>query len=303
MKNEKRPEGGLLQSQEWADVLREEDKNIIELTVGNDLFFGVEQHLPIVGTYVYFPRMKNITENFIEKISQLDFGWVRLDVDNQQDLTILKKSTEKIVHSPHNMQPKENLIIDITKTNEELLTQMKSKTRYNIRLAQKKGVCITVSKEKKFVDTFYALVEKTAQRKDVTFHEKNHYEKILDVLPHDMIELYSAEYNGEIIAANLVSFYGGVATYLHGATANQYRNVMAPFLLQWEIMQDAKNRDCKWYDLGGIFQNSEDPGKQGITRFKNGFAPGEQSYATKGSYDVVLSSSKYFLYRFLQKVY
>ena len=301
-KEKKQPEGGLLQSEHWANVLRAEGKKIIDISSNNELIFGVEQKLPIVGSYVYFLRTQDIDEEFVEKILQLKYGWVRLDVSGKKDLTVLKKSAKKIVPAPHDMQSREHLIIDITKSEEDLLAQMKSKTRYNIRLAQKKGVKVFASKEKKYIDAFYALVTETAGRKDVTFHTKDHYEKIIRGLSHDVIDLYIAEYEGEVIAANLVSFYGGVATYMHGATADVHRNVMAPFLLQWQIMQDAKERECVWYDLGGIFLDSDDAGKKGITRFKKGFAPKEEVYSALGSYDIILSPWRYYLYRVLQKI-
>ncbi|PID52038.1 MAG: hypothetical protein CR972_03990 [Candidatus Moraniibacteriota bacterium] len=297
----KQPEGGLLQSQEWANVLRAEGKKIIEISSREKIFFGVEQKLPFVGTYVYFPRIFDIDDVFVEEVSRFHSAWVRCDISKDSDLRCFEKCDKKIISSPHDMQPKENFIVDITVAEDELLSHMKSKTRYNIRLARKKGVHVFTTKEQKYIDAFIALVRDTARRKGVSFHVGEHYKKIITQLPEDVIDLYVAEYEGEVIAANLISFYGGVATYLHGATSDEHRNVMAPFLLQWTAIQDAKKRECRWYDFGGIFSHSDDLGKKGITRFKKGFAPKEKIYTSLGSYDLVLSPWRYFLYKIMQR--
>ncbi len=297
----KQPEGGLLQSKEWANALRAENKNIIEIHDNDNVFFGVEQILAIVGKYIYFPRCYQITENLIQKFLQLNYGWIRIDVYNKQELNMLIASGKKVVKAPHNTQPKENLIIDITKSEEELLAQMKGKTRYNIRLAKKKGVKIFHTREKKYIDIFCDLVEATANRKGITFHSREHYQKMFDNISSDVLQLYVAQYDDKIIAINIVSFYGGVATYLHGATSDEHRNTMAPFLLQWQAIKDAKAKEYHWYDFGGVFSKSNDNGKKGITRFKRGFAPHVDFFLTQGSYDIIFSRKKYYLYRFLQK--
>ncbi len=299
----KNSEGGLLQSREWMAVLRAEQKEVVEVHCGDQILYGVEQDVPLVGEYLYIPRAATLTDDMCREICNLSYGWIRVDVRDDNMLSLIQKVCKKIVKAPHDMQPRQNLIMNIARTEEELLQAMKSKTRYNIRLAQKKGVEVVISKEKKYIDAFYKLVKQTAARKHVSFHEKLHYEKIIAILPNESIQLYIAQYQDKILAVNLVSFFGGVATYLHGATADENREMMAPFLLQWQAICDAKKCGCEWYDFGGVFsEDIHDEGKLGITRFKKGFAPNEKLYVTKGSYDIVRSSLQYSLYRFLQKL-
>ncbi len=298
----KQPEGGLLQSSQWMNILRAENKVVIQMQNGRDILYGIEQKLPLVGKYLYFPRAIDIQEKTIEEICALHYCWIRMDVSNENMMNTLQKTHKKIIKAPHDMQPRKNLIVDISKGEETLLQKMKSKTRYNIRLAQKKGVQIFTSKEKKYVDRFYDLIMMTADRKEVSFHQKDHYEKILNILSDEEVTFYIAKYHDEIIAINIISFFNGTATYLHGATSDHHRSVMAPFLLQWQVICDAKKRNYEWYDLGGVFPESDDLGKQGITRFKAGFAPEEDFYDTKGSYDIILSPQRYKLYRILQKL-
>lgn len=298
----KQPEGGLLQSHEWVELLRAEGKDVIEFSDTHCIM----HKLSFVGMYTYIPRAydfdEKIIDELIQKIRSYGAGWMRIDVHNKELLNIFDAKNIKHTKAPHDMQPRENLIIDIRSSEDELLSQMKSKTRYNIRLATKKGVKVFTSRDKKHVDIFCDLVEKTAKRKGVAFHNREHYHKMFQKIPEHMMQLYIAQYDGEIIAANITSFYGGVATYLHGATSDKYRNVMAPFLLQWRAMLDAKEKECQWYDFGGIFPDSNDNGKKGITRFKKGFAPNADIFTTEGSYDVILSTPKYKLYRILQKI-
>ena len=179
---------------------------------------------------------------------------------------------------------------------------MKSKTRYNIRLADKKGVTVRPLDNPQEHAAFFALVDATAYRKGVRFHAHAHYRAILAHLPHDMVTLYGAFYRDTLIAANIVTFYGGTATYLHGATSDEYRDVMAPFALQWQAIGDAIARGCVWYDFGGVFPHTDDDGRRGITRFKTGFAPHVPPYVTAGSYDMIISPMTYAAYRTMRRV-
>jgi len=296
--SEAMPEGGLLQSKYWTAVLRAEGKDVWQVEDINEETYCTNYKLPLVGRYAYCPRAYGLKEKdfkqIIKQAKDKNLGWVRFDLlTARQDLT---------VKAPHNMQPKQNFIIDISLPEEKLLSGMKSKTRYNIRLAKKKGVEIFVTREQKYIDKFIDLVEQTAKRKGISFHEREHYLQMFQNIPEDVLKLNVAEYEGEVIAANIVSFYGGVATYLHGATSDQHRNVMAPFLLQWQAILDAKERGIKYYDFGGIFPESSKGGQQGITRFKLGFSPKTKPFQTAGSHDIILNKPKYWLYRFLQRL-
>ncbi len=300
------PEGGLLQSKYWADVLRAEGKEIVEIENNENKIFGVINKLPIVGKYLYVARASRVLsiENqnqTIRTAGKKNCFCVRIDLEDEKTLQEISKKYS-IQKAPHNMQPKENFIIDIALSEEELLARMKSKTRYNIRLAKRKGVEILVTREQKYIDKFIDLVEQTAKRKGISFHDKEHYQQMFQNIPEDILQLYVAKYKGEVVAVNIISFYGGIATYLHGATADKFRNVMAPFLLQWQAILDAKKRGIKYYDFGGVFTESVDAGKRGITRFKLGFSPKTQPYQTAGSYDIVLNKPKYWMYKILQKM-
>jgi lipid II:glycine glycyltransferase (peptidoglycan interpeptide bridge formation enzyme) len=267
----------------------------------------IEHNLPIVGKYFYCPRgpvIKSQISNLKSKINSLidlakkeNVGWIRIDPENEDTLNSIKKSIDyKIEKAPHDMQPKEIFVLDIIKPEEQLLAEMKSKTRYNIKLAQKSGVAIRITNN---IEEFLKLTKEMATRQGIGTHPDGYYRKMFENLPENMLKLYVAEYEGKIIAANLMLYFGDTATYLHGASSNENRNVMAPYLLQWQAILDAKKAGYKFYDFGGIktlnIQTSND--WAGITKFKLGFSPNTQPLEFPGSYDIVINNGKYLGYK------
>lgn len=254
--------------------------------------------------------IKNGMQRLVEKAKERGMRWIRIEPETEETLEEIRKSvSNKVVQAPHDMQPREVFVIDITPTEDELLAQMKPKTRYNIRLAEKRGVRVYETREAKHIEAFLGLITATSGRKGITSHPRSYYEKFFQILPREMCRLFVAEYQGEIIAANLVMFFGDTVTYLHGGTSDAHRDAMAPYLLQWEQIKVAKKDGYHRYDFGGIkSQGSPSTSKGdwgGITRFKVGFAPATAPTVYPGSYDIILDSRGYLLYdglRHLQKL-
>jgi lipid II:glycine glycyltransferase (peptidoglycan interpeptide bridge formation enzyme) len=203
------------------------------------------------------------------------------------------------------VQPRKTLILDISKSEEELLKNFKQKTRYNIRLAGKKGVVVREMKDEKDFENWWRIMEETKDRDGFRLHSKNYYRKMLTSPQPSpckvegvnlVIKLILAEYEGEIIAGNIVSFFGDMATYVHGASSNKFRNVMAPYLLQWEAIKMAKKLGFKYYDFYGIDENKW----PGVTRFKLGFNGEEINYP--GTFDLVFNNIYYNLYKIIRKL-
>ncbi|MFH1712710.1 MAG: peptidoglycan bridge formation glycyltransferase FemA/FemB family protein, partial [Candidatus Jacksonbacteria bacterium] len=166
---------------------------------------------------------------------------------------------------------------------------MKPKTRYNIRLARKKAVQVRWSKNAADINIFYDLLTATARRQKIKIHPKIHYQNILKILgDKNTAALAIAEFDKKPVAANLVTFFGDTAAYLHGGTDDSYRSLMAPYLLQWEAILEAKRRGCKYYDLGGcaVTTGKIDPWA-GITRFKAGFGGELKQFGP--AYDIVFN--------------
>jgi lipid II:glycine glycyltransferase (peptidoglycan interpeptide bridge formation enzyme) len=112
----------------------------------------------------------------------------------------------------------------------------------------------------------------------------------------NFIRLFFAEYEGRKIATALVSSFARKATYLHGASDNEYRQLMAPQLLQWEIIKTMKAEGANLYDFYGIDEQKW----PGVTRFKQGFGGEERVY--NGVYDLILRPVRYGFYRLLKSL-
>lgn len=302
------PDGGFLQSSEWTRFQENTGKKIYNIS-GDNFYCNILEHrLPIVGKYFYIPRGPVVSKqgaNNKERIGELiklakdnNAGWIRIEPATDEILDNIRRNTSsKISKAPHDMQPKELFIIDITKPEEQLLSEMKSKTRYNIKVAKKHNVKILVDEN---IAEFVRLTEIMAKRQGITTHPEEYYKKMCENC--SCLKMYLAEYQGKIVAANLVVFFGKMCTYLHGASDDSYRNVMAPYLLQWQQILDAKAASCERYDFGGVKINSTG-GRSwaGVTRFKQGFSLNTKPTEFPGSYDIIVSPVRYYLYRGMQK--
>lgn len=164
---------------------------------------------------------------------------------------------------------------------EEMLAQMHEKTRYNIRLAERKGVAVRQSTDEKDIDTFISLTRVTAKRDGITAYSDAHFRAMVRTLGDAGLgTLFLAEHDGNVLAVNFVVSYGDTVTYLHGASGNENRNLMAPHLLQWRQMEWAMEQGKHWYDFWGIAPSDQPNHKwAGITRFKRGFGGEERRYA------------------------
>lgn len=133
------------------------------------------------------------------------------------------------------------------KTEEELFQNFSSKTRYNVRLAMKKGVTVKERKEEG-LDEFYKLMQATGKRDHFRIRPKEYFQTILREFPEEA-SIYIAYYQEEPIAGIMPICYGNKMWYLYGASGNEHRNCMATYLLQWEMIKIAKSHHCKTYDF------------------------------------------------------
>jgi peptidoglycan pentaglycine glycine transferase (the first glycine) len=181
--------------------------------------------------------------------------------------------------SPHNIQPPRTIIISLEGTDDEILARMKQKCRYNVRLAEKKGVTVRSWDD---LDGFHRMMTVTGGRDGFGVHSLEYYKKAYDLFqPAGMADILVAEYEGKPLAALMVFALGKRAYYLYGASTDEERNRMPTYLLQWRAMQWARERGCTEYDLWGVpdadeetleaqFESRHDD-LWGVYRFKRGF--------------------------------
>lgn len=300
-----------LQSWEWGEFqevcgnkvfrlgLEDAGKVVLAITL-------IKKVLPFGRTYFYMPRFHTLVNEqqmvfLFDEIKNLakkeNAVFLRFEPLEKYSISDMKYSVFKTI----DIQPSKTVVLDLRKGEEEILKAMHQKTRYNIRLAERKGVRMLESNygESDFKN-FWKLMTDTEQRDAFRLHGKNYYQKMINGnlnLKNDLkIKLFFVELENEKIATGLFSFFGDTVTYLHGGSSNQYRNVMAPYLLQWHVIKLAKKEGYKYYDFYGIDEEKW----PGVTRFKKGFSSEIIEYP--GCFDIVFDKYWYSLYKLMRQV-
>ena len=208
----------------------------------------------------------------------------------------------------HSMSPASTIRLDLHQDEAALLAQMHSKTRYNIRVAERHGVQIREAHNPQDIESFLTLTRETAERDQIQAHGDAYLrDTYLFLHKQGMARIRLAEHGGGVLCANMEMAYGDTVTYLHGASSSQSRNVMAPVLLQWEAIRTARAQGYRWYDMYGANPVARSsyyykPSWEGITRFKQGF--GGEQLDLIGTWDLPLNWLLYkiaFPEKFLRK--
>ncbi len=306
-----------LQSWRWGELLKAEKASVLRLgvrrTVGQKLRSGASHEILAAATmvkyslgagltYWYAPRGviynkqlsdndRITTENYLYlETKKIDPAAVFMRIEPATAIAENIFGCKKTI----DLQPKQTLILDINKSEAELLQEMHHKTRYNVNLAVKKVVIIKEGDLSDFPE-FWRLMSLTGTRDDFRLHSEEHYRHLLSI-GSDVIKFYFAVYEGRNIAAGIFYFWGDKATYLHGASDNEFRNVMAPYLLQWTVIKQAKKEGFRYYDFYGINEDKW----PGVTRFKQGFGGRVENYL--GTHDIVFRPGLYCGYGLIRKL-
>jgi peptidoglycan pentaglycine glycine transferase (the first glycine) len=195
------------------------------------------------------------------------------------------------------IQFKNTVLIDLNPSEEELLARMKQKTRYNIRLAQKKGVVLRVGNQEDF-GMLYKMYAETSVRDGFVIRDEGYYQTVWKLFMDSnepACEPLIAEVDSEPVAAIFVFYFAGRAYYVYGMSRNAHREKMPTYLLQWEAMKRANAKGCKVYDLWGapdVFDESDS--MWGVYRFKEGL--GGKVVRTLGAWDFAPNPFWYKLY-------
>lgn len=324
-----------LQSSAWARFQESLGRKIFWLE--NKLV--IKYALPLGLSYLYSPRphfaKKETFKDFLNEAGRLAKKENAIFLRLEPDLNSMLHATSYTLHETTNIQPQDTLILNLGQSETRLLKEMHPKTRYNIRVAEKHKIKIRKTTAPQDIDIFWRLALKTSQRDGFRYHPKRYYQKMIEVLgKNKMAELYLAylespklqtlnteqvqspksqirnnsateQFSNKAtipLAAIIVLFYKDTAVYLHGASDYQHRRYMAPYLLQWEAIKDAKKRGNKYYDFWGITPHPENHPWAGITRFKTGFAPQGEIITYPQCFDIVYQPAWYLLYNLLRKL-
>ncbi len=249
----------------------------------NQLGSGLKKHLPKTTVSI-----------------RIDLPW---QLQQEESIFSVSRQAESAGYrkAAGDVQPPDTVIIDLTRPEEEILSAMKKKTRYNIRLAARKGIKVKSGGSERLKE-WYSLYRETARRDRIALHSFAYYEKLFilaesgDIADAPLLRLYTAHHDGDFLAGNVVTFFSDTATYLYGASSSEKRNLMPPYALQWEAIRKAKLNNCKVYDLFGI-PPADDPNHpmHGLYRFKTGF--GGRLVHRAGAWDFVCRRGAYSAYR------
>ena len=184
------------------------------------------------------------------------------------------------------------------KTEDELFNNFHQKTRYNIRLATKKGVTIKEGTKEDLKD-FHKIMVTTGIRDGFITRPLEYFEKMYDCLGEKHMKLLMAYYEDKPIAGVIPIMYGNKTWYLYGASSNEHRNLMPNYLLQWEMIKIAVERKSDIYDLRGVPGIADD--SNGLYRFKKGFGAEYTEFVGEVYYP--FKALTYSMYCFAEKVF
>lgn len=282
------PDAHLLQTGVWGELKTGFGwfpARVISGSSGAQLLF---RRLPLGWTIAYLPKgpvgePDSALWEAIDSICRSHRAiFLKVEVDTWEEMPIshipfIQKPD--LVASRYSIQPRRTILVDLDGSEEDILARMKQKCRYNIRLAQKKGVTVRSWND---VEAFHRMMVITGARDAFGIHSLEYYQRAHDLLHGSGLgELLVAEYAGKPLAALMVCSRGQNAWYLYGASTDEERSRMPAYLLQWEAMRWAKAHGARMYDLWGVpdedetvleanFENRHD-GLWGVYRFKRGF--------------------------------
>ncbi len=285
-----------LQSEDWANARKQMGTE----TVNMEGFLLTFHKIPLTDYKIgYLPRSKMPSKKILQKL--YEFGkknkaiFIKIEpyVEKNSKLEI---QNSNLVKSPHPLFPAWTQILDLTKSEDELLKSFHPKTRYNIRLAEKKGVTVREESNNNGFEEFSKLYFETTKRQKYFGHDYQYHKTVWNNLKNKISHILIAYYNDIPLAAYQLWYLNGVIYYVYGGTSELHRNLMASNLLMWEAIRLGKKLGAVKFDMWGSLgpnYDTKDPWS-GFTRFKEGYATKFTEFV--GSYDLVINPLLYKIY-------
>ena len=309
------PDAHILQTGAWGELKSRFHWEPVRIASGDTGAQVLFRALPAGLTIAYIPRGP-VGQKWdrlwpeIDAVCQKKHAiFLKIEPDVWENgFTIIKNWLPKGIHPSKSIQAAQTIIIDLTPSQEEIINKMKPKTRYNIRLAEKKGVEVRFSDD---IPSFYKLMAVTGERDGFGIHNQAYFQAAYDLFQSDYsCKLLIAYFEDQPIAGLMVYRQGKRAWYLYGASNEQERNRMPTYLLQWKAMLWGKEEGCTEYDLWGIPDSEENvleanfekmnTGLWGVYRFKRGF--GGQVKRIADTYDRVYKPLLYRAYQVYSRI-
>ena len=277
--------------------------------------------IPIFGNFMYVSRgpicnihdekvLRELTDGLKELAKKYKAFTLRMEPDikseDEEFKNLIKKLGFKINDTgkkfSDGVQPRYVFRLDLKgKTEEEIFAEFHQKTRYNVRLAGKKGVEIREGTKEDLKD-FHKIMVVTGKRDNFMIRPLEYFEKMYDCLAPNHLKLMMAYYEGKPVSGILDIIYGNKVWYLYGASSNEHRNLMPNYLLQWEMIKYSIENGKDMYDFRGVtgIVDEKDP-HYGLYRFKKGFNAEFTEFV--GEVYINLKPLKYRMYKFSERMY
>ena len=266
-----------------------------------------------VGTLLRGPKIDDDMIKNITKIAQDENAiFVKFEPDVIQKIYDQNLNLDKEIFVDSNfpslvVSPKvafypHSFIIDLTKTEEELLANMSTKTRYNIKLANRHNVTVSRETHDQGFEIYLSLLMDTTKRQGFYLHTESYHRHLWEKLKNTgLCEIFIASHEGEVLAAFMLFKKGDRLFYPYGASLDKKREVMAPNLLMWEAIKYGKSLDLKSFDTWGCLSPNAKEGEQGFGfhKFKQGY--GGTLVQFMGTYDLVINPAFYKIYNVIDK--
>ena len=310
------------QSLEWARVKTSWKREVILAEDENKKIIGSlmvwVRKIPIFGNIMYSARgpicdihdmevLQQLTEGAKELAKKYNAIVLRIEPDIKSDDEDFKNIMLQLGFSikddaknfREEIQPRYVFRLDTKgKTEDEIFKAFHQKTRYNVRLATKKGVTIKEGNKEDLKD-FHKIMVTTGIRDGFITRPLEYFEKMYDELGPEHMKVLLAYYEGKPIAGVIPIMYGNKTWYLYGASSNEHRNLMPNYLLQWEMIKIALNRKSDIYDLRGVPGIADN--SNGLYRMKKGF--GAEYTEFVGEVYMPYKPMMYNLYKVSEKIF
>ncbi|HLD25208.1 MAG TPA: peptidoglycan bridge formation glycyltransferase FemA/FemB family protein [Patescibacteria group bacterium] len=284
-----------LQSSAWGEFRKAMGIDVVRFNTWHLTFHNIPYTPYTIG---YFPKGPTPTPRMISKLVELGKSKCAIFIQLEPNVSRITFHVSRLRKSHHPLFTKYTFVLDLTKSEEELLQSMHSKTRYNLKIAAKYGVKVNEDNSPEAFHEYLRLSEETTERQGFYAHNKLYHQTMWKIMRGAGIaHLFTATYQGKTLAAWIIFAYGKTIYYPYGASSREHREVMAPTLLLWEIARWGKSHGFTSFDLWGALGPNPDPRDPwfGFHRFKQGFNP--QLVEFVGSYDLVINPLLYQLYK------
>jgi len=301
-----------LQSAQWGEFRK---KTGIKVVMVNEIRMTIHPIPHTPWTIGYLPKGPFPTKEMISDLNKAGLQEKCIFIQLEPNIIASENLKHKLknlglVPAAHPLFTKYTFVLDLTKSEEDLLKEMHPKTRYNIKVALKHGVKIIQDHSDLAFENYLKLTEETTKRQRFYAHTKKYHKLMWETLKSQKIDtekltahLFLAKYNEEVLASWILFVYKDTLYYPYGASSTLHREAMASNLMMWEAIKFGKKLGLKKFDMWGAL-NSSNPDKNdpwyGFHRFKEGYGPKHVEFL--GSFDLVINPILYGTYKLIDKI-